>query len=131
MHYPVSCSPQAWASGTFFLLLQSVLGLEPDAPNQRLVIRAPRLPRFLDHLELDGLRVGNAWVSLRFGRHDSRTHVDVVAVSGAAARHDRSLIAAAQRAILRARSATIGAASAAGEKASSMSFASLNLSAMR
>ncbi|HWE29827.1 MAG TPA: amylo-alpha-1,6-glucosidase, partial [Polyangia bacterium] len=82
VHYPVSCSPQAWASGAFFLLLQAGLGLEPDAPNARLAIRAPRLPRFIDHLELNGLRVGQARVSLRFGRHDNRTHVDVVAVTG-------------------------------------------------
>src|SRR5258706_9048775 len=29
VHYPVSCSPQAWASGAFFLLLQACLGLYP------------------------------------------------------------------------------------------------------
>src|SRR2546430_11124500 len=42
VHYPVSCSPQAWASAAFFLLLQSVLGLEPEAPLGRLTIRNPR-----------------------------------------------------------------------------------------
>src|SRR5690606_15536888 len=30
--YSVSCSPQAWASGAFFMLLQAVLGILPDAP---------------------------------------------------------------------------------------------------
>ncbi len=29
VHYPVSCSPQAWASGALFLLLQACLGLSP------------------------------------------------------------------------------------------------------
>ena len=42
--YPVSCSPQAWASGALFMLLQAVLGLDPDATARRLRIRNPRLP---------------------------------------------------------------------------------------
>ena len=29
VHYPVSCSPQAWASGTMFLMLTSLLGIRP------------------------------------------------------------------------------------------------------
>ena len=29
--YPVSCSPQAWAAGSAFMLLQALLGLEADA----------------------------------------------------------------------------------------------------
>ncbi|HUI84134.1 MAG TPA: glycogen debranching N-terminal domain-containing protein [Candidatus Binatia bacterium] len=32
VHYPVSCSPQAWASGAMFLILSSVLGIHPSAP---------------------------------------------------------------------------------------------------
>jgi glycogen debranching enzyme len=82
VHYPVSCSPQAWASGAFFLLLQACLGLEADAPAQRLAVRNPRLPSFLDRLELAGMRVGGASVSLSFSRHGARTHCDVLEVSG-------------------------------------------------
>ena len=82
VHYPVSCSPQAWASGAFFLLLQSALGLRADAPLGRLVIRNPRLPRFLHWLDLEGLQVGRSRVSLHFARHGSRTHVDVLEVAG-------------------------------------------------
>jgi glycogen debranching enzyme len=82
VHYPVSCSPQAWASGAFFLLLQACLGLHPDAPRRRLIIRNPRLPGFLNWLDLRGLRVGGARVSLHFARHGSRTHADLLEVSG-------------------------------------------------
>src|SRR6185503_10393142 len=82
VHYPVSCSPQAWASGAFFLLVQSALGLRPDAPNRRLTITNPRLPEFLDRLDLSGLRVGRSRISLHFSRHGARTHADVIAAEG-------------------------------------------------
>src|SRR5581483_267755 len=77
VHYPVSCSPQAWASGAFFLLLQACLGLEPDADRRRLSIISPRLPSFLDKLDLCGVRVGDARVKLHFARHGERTHADL------------------------------------------------------
>ena len=82
VHYPVSCSPQAWASGAFFLLLQACLGLSPDAPGRRLTIRDPRLPGFLDRIDLLNLRVGHARASLHFARHGSRTHCDVLEITG-------------------------------------------------
>jgi glycogen debranching enzyme len=82
VHYPVSCSPQAWASGAFFMLLHACLGLFPDAPAQRLSIRDPHLPAFLDQLDLLGLRVGQSRVALHFVRHGSRTHCDLLEVVG-------------------------------------------------
>jgi glycogen debranching enzyme len=82
VHYPVSCSPQAWASAALFLILQACLGLRPDATRRTLVIRNPRLPRFVDKLDLDGLLVGDTRVSLHFARHDHRTHADVLASTG-------------------------------------------------
>ena len=33
--YPIACSPQAWAAGTIPYLLTAILGLEPDAFNNR------------------------------------------------------------------------------------------------
>ncbi|HWE28788.1 MAG TPA: amylo-alpha-1,6-glucosidase, partial [Polyangia bacterium] len=83
VHYPVSCSPQAWASGAFFLLLQACLGLRPDAATRCLVIRAPRLPAFFEKIDLFNVRVGDARVSLHFARHGVRTHCDVLEVTGA------------------------------------------------
>jgi glycogen debranching enzyme len=82
VHYPVACSPQAWASGAFFLLLQACLGLRPDAARRRLVISNPRLPAFLDRLQLLGMRIGRTRVSLHFARHGARTHADVVETAG-------------------------------------------------
>jgi glycogen debranching enzyme len=78
VRYPVSCSPQAWASGALFMLLQASLGLEPDAPAQKLTIKNPAIPRPLRRLDLHGMQVGAARVSLRFERSGRRTHCDVL-----------------------------------------------------
>ncbi|HEX6309894.1 MAG TPA: glycogen debranching N-terminal domain-containing protein [Longimicrobiales bacterium] len=80
--YPVSCSPQAWASGAFFMLLQGVLGILPDAPAGVLHIREPKLPGFLRELTIRDLRIGGSRVALRFRRGAGRTLVNVLAADG-------------------------------------------------
>ncbi|HEX2141925.1 MAG TPA: amylo-alpha-1,6-glucosidase [Candidatus Limnocylindria bacterium] len=87
--YPVACSPQAWAAGAVFMLLQASLGMEIDAPAHQVRFSYARLPEFLDRLSISGLRVGEASVDLELER---QTHgvgfrvlhrsgdVDVVAV---------------------------------------------------
>jgi len=82
VQYPVSCSPQAWASGAFFLLLTSVLGLRPSAPRKELNIVNPALPEWLDYLHVHNLRVGQNRVSLDFTRQGTRTFCNVVDVTG-------------------------------------------------
>ena len=66
--YPVACSPQAWAAGSVFMLLQAVLGLEVDAPARQVRFRHARLPDFLDNVWVNGLRIGDATVDLAIGR---------------------------------------------------------------
>lgn len=78
--YPVSCSPQAWASGALFLMLQGVLGIFPDAPRHLLHVRNPVLPTHLQELTITNLAVGRARVSLHFARHATRTLVNVLAI---------------------------------------------------
>jgi len=82
VHYPVSCSPQAWASGAMFLILTSVLGIRPSAPRKELNIINPLLPDWLDHLHLRNLRIGNSRVGLDFTRRGERTFCNVVDVEG-------------------------------------------------
>jgi glycogen debranching enzyme len=84
VQYPVSCSPQAWASGALFMMLQAVLGILPDAPSGALHIRNPVLPVPLRQLTITNLRVGHSRVSLNFERHGSRTLVNVLAVESSA-----------------------------------------------
>jgi glycogen debranching enzyme len=69
--------PQAWASGAVIHLLNGLLGLEPDAPNKRLVLR-PHLPDWLGEITLRNVRVGGAWADLRV----SSEHVSVDATRG-------------------------------------------------
>jgi glycogen debranching enzyme len=76
--YPVACSPQAWASGAVYMLLQSVLGLSVDAVNKRVVLAYPHLPPLVRELSIDGLRVGgNACVDVTFHRYPVGVGVDV------------------------------------------------------
>jgi glycogen debranching enzyme len=70
--YPVACSPQAWATGTIFQLLQMMLNLVPDAPHNCLRIIDPALPPSINRLSIENLRVGQTLISLEFDRsHDT------------------------------------------------------------
>jgi glycogen debranching enzyme len=80
VQYPVSCSPQAWAAGALFMMLQGTLGILPDAPSGAVHIRNPVLPTHLSKLTITNLRVGASRLSLHFERHASRTLVNVLAV---------------------------------------------------
>jgi glycogen debranching enzyme len=82
VHYPVSCSPQAWAAGTPFLLLTGLLGLEPRADRHELAVVAPHLPAFLRSLRIENLRVGSSRLVLEFLRDGERTYCNVVDVKG-------------------------------------------------
>lgn len=84
VHYPVSCSPQAWAAGAPFLLLTGLLGLRPSAEHEELAIVDPHLPPFLGRLRIDNLRVGSSRLSLEFEREGQRTHCNVADVRGKA-----------------------------------------------
>lgn len=64
--YPVACAPQSWAAGAPFLLLAATLGFEPVAEQQRLSLRHPTLPTWLERLDLHGLRLGALNGRLRF-----------------------------------------------------------------
>jgi glycogen debranching enzyme len=80
--YPVSCSPQAWASAAMFMMLQGILGILPDAPAGVLHIRNPVLPDFLKDLTITRLPIGGSRVSLHFHRYGERTLVNLYAIEG-------------------------------------------------
>ncbi|HET9165369.1 MAG TPA: glycogen debranching N-terminal domain-containing protein [Candidatus Angelobacter sp.] len=82
VQYPVSCSPQAWASGAVFLLLLSVLGIRPSAARRELNIVNPALPGFLENLSIRNMRVGGSRVGLDFTRRGERTFCNVVDIDG-------------------------------------------------
>ena len=68
--YPVACSPQAWASGALFYLLQSMLGLDIDGRRRTVRFTAPLIPQWLGYVELRNLVIGEARVSVRLTRGD-------------------------------------------------------------
>jgi glycogen debranching enzyme len=83
VHYPVACHPQAWAAGAVPFLMETLLGLAPDAFNHRLGIIRPVLPDWIQRLQVRGLRVGQAHADLTFERTpDGSIAVDVSKVSG-------------------------------------------------
>lgn len=81
---PYADPVQAWSAGAIPHLVTILLGLEPDAFNQRLRIVRPRLPPGVNFIQLDGLRIGRASVNLRFERvSDQRIRVEAEQVEGA------------------------------------------------
>ncbi|NJK62761.1 MAG: amylo-alpha-1,6-glucosidase [Synechococcaceae cyanobacterium SM2_3_1] len=62
--YPIACSPQAWATGTLFQLLQTLINLRPDAPSNSMRILDPLLPASIRHLTLENLKVGDTVLDL-------------------------------------------------------------------
>jgi glycogen debranching enzyme len=82
VRYPIACHPQAWAASAIPFLLETVLGLVPEAFEGRLRIERPILPAFLNRVCLRRLRVGDARVDLRFERGRHGIAVEVLDVSG-------------------------------------------------
>ena len=82
VHYPVACSPQAWAAGSLPYMLQVLLGFAPDAFAGRLHIVRPCLPDWLDWVEIRGVRVGQGRVDLRYARSGGATVVAVLHKEG-------------------------------------------------
>ena len=81
--YPVACSPQAWASGAPFLMLQASLGLEFDVARNEIRLRNPCLPSFLQEVAISNLRLGDSRVDLAVHREpDGRVSLRVSRRSG-------------------------------------------------
>ena len=76
--YPVACSPQAWAAGSIYQLLQTMLGLEAHADRRELELRAPHLPAWMSRVTLTNVRVGDAAVDLLFHRWRGTTSAEVL-----------------------------------------------------
>lgn len=77
VEYPVACSPQAWAAGAIFMILQSILGLTPNASKNLLYINNPTLPTWLNQVSLSNLRIGGSRITITFSRHEGVTSFTV------------------------------------------------------
>ena len=80
--YPVACSPQAWAAGSVFLLIESCLGIRVRPDEHLVEFSSPELPESVDWVELTNLAVGNLAVDLRLQRAGDQISVDVLKTDG-------------------------------------------------
>ncbi|MGO8953959.1 MAG: glycogen debranching N-terminal domain-containing protein [Rhodomicrobium sp.] len=71
--YPVACSPQAWASGAVFLLVQAVLGLEYDLSAKAIRLRNPAVPMSAGEITVRNFRLGDASISFAVKPHPNGT----------------------------------------------------------
>lgn len=69
--------PQAWSAGAVFFLLNAILGLEVDAPRDRLYL-SPDLPEWLPDLVLSDLTVGESVFKIRVFRACGKTEFEVL-----------------------------------------------------
>ncbi len=80
--YPRANTPQLWNTSAFPLLLHTLLGLQPVAALNLLVVD-PVLPAWLPEVFLDDLRFGDSVATLRFWRdREGASHADVVRAKG-------------------------------------------------
>ncbi|MGH9511802.1 MAG: amylo-alpha-1,6-glucosidase [Terriglobales bacterium] len=75
--YPVACSPQAWAAGAVFLLLQACLGISVEDKNRRLVFNRPFLPEGIPQLWIKRLGCGGSTIDLFLERCGDKAKVEV------------------------------------------------------
>lgn len=69
--------PQAWAAGSCFALLQAMLGIQLDAPNNRIYVD-PDLPEWLSDVTLVDLRLGHTHLDVRFRGDGGKTVWEVL-----------------------------------------------------
>jgi glycogen debranching enzyme len=80
--YEVACKPQAWAAGSIFLMLKSMLGISIEIDQSYLVFNSPILTPKINNLDIKNLR-GRDWeidLSVRRTRHG--THVEITKKHG-------------------------------------------------
>jgi glycogen debranching enzyme len=72
--YVVSCSPQAWAAGCIFMLLQVVLDMRPSLDHGSVHL-APLLPDLFRRLTLTNLKVGSSRIGFQVENRAGRAEV--------------------------------------------------------
>jgi glycogen debranching enzyme len=61
--YPVACHPQAWSAASIFMIVQAILGMEVMGFDRKLVIDLAEMPKWLEWLKIENLKVGDGEVS--------------------------------------------------------------------
>jgi len=80
--YPAACSPQAWAAGAPFLMLQAMLGLEFDHEARRVLLINPSLPASAGRIIVRNLTLGDANVDFAVSQEGEAVAVQVLRTTG-------------------------------------------------
>ena len=80
--YPVACAPQAWASGSVFMLLQACMGLSFSPHKPQIRFTRPRLPDYINSIRISRLQSGTGEADLILRRHTHEVGVHVVRKTG-------------------------------------------------
>lgn len=80
--YPAACSPQAWASGAPFHMLQALLGLEFDHGAREIRLVRPFVPAFAGDITVRNLRLADASVDFVVRQHGEAISLQVLRVTG-------------------------------------------------
>lgn len=80
--YPVACSPQAWAAGSVYMLVQACLGMTIDAATMQVRIAHPVLPSKVDEIQVRRLHIGKSQIDFALRRAGKETRLEVLHSSG-------------------------------------------------
>jgi glycogen debranching enzyme len=76
--YPVACSPQAWAAGSVYMLVQACLGMTIDAGRKQIRFARPVLPSRVDAIHVRRLRIGDAHIDFDLRRAGEDAQVEIL-----------------------------------------------------
>lgn len=77
--YPTSCSPQAWAAGSAYLFLHSMLGLQVDARKNKVLINS-KLPEWINQIEIRNLQLGDKKLAFKLEKDDEGNKLKEISV---------------------------------------------------
>jgi glycogen debranching enzyme len=80
--YPVAGSPQSWAAGAVFLLIEACLGISILSSPPMVMFRKTALPQSLPVIRIRNLRVGDASVDLAIQRAKQSVDISVLRKEG-------------------------------------------------
>ena len=81
IEYPVACSPQAWACGSIYLIIQSLLGINSDVTNNRIYLK-PILPDEINKVEVKNLKIGDNRADFTLIKEGNRIMLSKAKVEG-------------------------------------------------
>ncbi len=80
--YPVSCSPQAWSTGSMFQMIKACINFQLETFDSKIRIVEPSFPDWLERVIIKNLRVGKASIDLSFQSRNGQTSCQLLKKNG-------------------------------------------------